>query len=164
MTAYHRIRKTSFSDAVVCFFVQNIEFPHHRYTKSAFHVAVVCKKGIQDKTPTPLHESDAMAPRPIGRHQVMRLTHVRTKRIGSGSCSTLGDRPEVRGGTQNAIIQKITERLSHHSAGQSFRNPIIFSQLRATEKPMFSEDGNKRELKRDQIFENRTRPQQRAIL
>ena len=52
-------------------------------------------------------------------------------------------RPEVRGGTQNAIIQKITERLSHHSAGQSFRNPIIFSQLRATEKPMFSEGGNK---------------------
>ena len=40
-------------------------------------------KAFQDKTPTPLHESDAMAPRPIGRHQVMRLTHVRTKRIGS---------------------------------------------------------------------------------
>ena len=96
-------------------------------------------KAFQDKTPTPLHESDAMAPRPIGRHQVMRLTHVRTKRIGSGSCSTLG--PEVRGGTQNAIIQKITERLSHHSTGQPFRNLIIFSQLRATEKPMFSEGG-----------------------
>ena len=46
------------------------------------------------------------------------------------SCSTLG--PEVRCGTQNAITQKITERLSHHSAGQPFRNPIIIKQLRAT--------------------------------
>ena len=67
------------------------------------------------------------------------------------SCSTLG--PEVRGGTQNAITQKITERLSHHSAGQSFRNLIIIKQLCVTEKPMFSEGGNKRKLKRGQIIE-----------
>jgi hypothetical protein len=67
------------------------------------------------------------------------------------SCSTLG--PEVRDGTQNAITQKITERLPHHSAGQSFRNLIIIKQLCVTEKPMFSEGGNKRELKRGQIIE-----------